>query len=255
MKQFYRELIKTLCIIALLVGSIAAGLCWVQDQPGTIDWICRIGGPILAVLAIAIFLKIEWIPDGVPDYLRRVQRKYYIRDGFCFVIVPTAVDGVAYFDLFFQSQFSGPSIGMVALRPAKGFFLTRNKIELITYRVECPPGGFGFVRLPIPIPARFQGKRQSFEIGASVHYPDGKGEQLRFDQNGVHIGANTDFFDSLATAITFLALTAGNLSLASPTLVKIKLPVEVADQASGIEPVSNVLWQLGEPELQFDPAA
>jgi hypothetical protein len=60
----------------------------------------------------------------VPDYLRQQVKRVVNRGGFCFGFRPTAIDDVCYLDVYFQNQQDKPCVGRVALRPARGFFLS-----------------------------------------------------------------------------------------------------------------------------------
>jgi hypothetical protein len=78
------ESIKVVCVLVLGVASIAAAVAWFDDQPNSVTWAIRIGGPILSLLAIAGFLRLHLRRDLAPDYLRRSAGNYFNRDGFCF---------------------------------------------------------------------------------------------------------------------------------------------------------------------------
>ena len=136
-------------------------------------------------------------------------------------------------EVYFQNQYDKPCIGRIALRPARGFFLARANIETITYEIECAPASFGFARVAMPIPEKLQGKRQSFEAGASVHYPDGKGQQLRFF-DGVYLRANTNFGNAFATALTVAGAATGMIVLTSPATANVDLPARVAEEIPNV---------------------
>ena len=173
-----------------------------------------------------------------------------IGDGFCFAFVVSTNDGIAFMDAYFQTQYDKSSVGRIALRPARGFFMTRAKIDLITFEIECPPAGFGYARIAIPIPKEMQGKRQSFEVGASVDYPDGKGHRIRFF-DGVFLRSNTNFGDSFGTALTIAGAATGSLVLSKPATATIDLPLGVAEEISeSITPEIKILWQLGNQPLE-----
>ena len=174
------ESTKSVCALLMIVGSIAAALSWTVVRPDATTWGFRVGGPITAALALGLILKLHFRTDLECDYLRAVTGNFFNRDGFCFTFVATAINGAAYMDAYFQNQYDKPCVGRIALRPARGFFMNRARIEPISYEIECPPAGFGLARIAISIPEELQGKKQSFEVGASVSYPDGKGTRLSF---------------------------------------------------------------------------
>lgn len=244
------ESTKAVLALLMIVGMVATPMAWFTDDPNAVTWGFRLGGPIASVLAIGAILKLHFRADLQPDYLRPLAGTYFNRDGFCFAPLATAADGLAYLTVYYQSQFDQPSLGRIALRPAPGFFLTRAKIDAITFEIDCPPAGFGRVKIALPIPQKLQGKRQSFEIGASVHYPDGKGLRVRF-HDGIFLRSNTNFSNSFGTALMIAGAATGQIVLSKPATVKIELPRGVAETLSdGPAPERELLWKMGDPPLQ-----
>lgn len=243
------ESTKAVCAVVLIAASVAAGLGWMTDRPHTMIWGLRIGGPLVAVLALGLLLKLQFRVDLAPDYLYERSKAYFNRDGFCFAVSSTAADGVGYIEVYFQSQRDAPCLGRVALRPARGFFLTRAKIETIICEIECAPGGFGVARIPVSIPAALQGKRLAFEVGASAQYPDGKGRRIRF-RDGIFLRANTRFGDAFTTGLKVATVATGGILLSHPAKVTLDLPVGVSEH---VQPTSTpdikTLWALGDPPL------
>lgn len=240
------ESTKAFSALVLIAAAIAAILAWFTDQPDAATWAFRIGGPILALLALSLILNLHFRADLAHDYLGDRVGTYFNRDGFCFAFISTAVDGVAYMDAYFQSQRDQPCVGRLVLRPARQFLMGRTKIETITYEIECAPAAFGVARIAIPVPEKLQGKRQSFEVGASVNYPDGKGQRLRF-RDGVFIRSNTNFGYSFGTALTVAGAATGSIVLLKPATVTVKLPVGVTeDIPDNIVPEINTLWKMGD---------
>jgi hypothetical protein len=243
------ESTKSVCAILMIVGAVAAAVAWTADRPDATTWGFRVGGPITAILAFGLILKLHFRADLEHDYLRPITGTYFNRDGFCFAFVANAVDGVAFVDAYYQSQRDTPSVGRIALRPARGFFMTRAKIESITFEIECPPAGFGVARIAIPLHEELQGKRQSFDVGASVRYPDGKGRRIRFC-DGVFLRSNTNFGDSFGNALTIASAATGSIALSRPASTTIDLPLGVAeDIPENIPPEIKKLWRLGDPPL------
>ncbi len=228
-------------------------MSWTSDSPNATTWGFRIGSPLVAALALALILMLQFRRDLEPDYLRTVSRTYFNRDGFCFSFVVRAVEGIAVMDAYFQSQYDRPSIGRIAVRPARGFWMTRAKIDAITFEIECPPAGFGFARVAVPIPEKLQGKRQSFQVGASVRYPEGKGRRVRF-RDGVFLRSNTTFSDSFTTAVMIAGAATGSIVLSKPATARVHLPHDVREEIpSDIGPKRSVLWKLGDPPFEQPP--
>lgn len=246
-----RESIKSFLALLFVVGIVVTAFTWHEDRPDQTTWMLRIGVPIASLLILALLLRIHLRRDTAPDYLRSIGGSYFNRDGFCFTFTVDSLDDTAYIGVFFQSQFDRPSIGRIALRPAEGFFLTRAKMEVITFEIECPPSGFGFVRMAFPIPPKLQGKKQRFEVGASVKYPLGKGRRVRF-HDGIFLRANSNFGDAFTTAIALAGTVGGGLVLSRPAEVTIPLPSGVADSVDeNLTPQLDILWQQGDLQRQI----
>lgn len=244
------ESTKAVCALTIIVCAVAAAFAWTATRPDAVAWGFRIGSVLVGLMALGLLLALHFRADIEPDYLHATTGSYFNRDGFCFSIVVTPIDGVAYMSAFFQSQYDRPSRGQIALRPARKFLMGRAKFDAITFEIDCPPAGFGYTRLAIPIPAKYQGKRQSFEVGASVEYPDGKGQRIRF-RDGIFLRANTQFKDRLSTALVVAGAASGTLVFNKPAHVKIQLPAGVAEEISNnLPPQTQTLWQLGDPPLE-----
>ncbi len=245
-----REAIKVSWVLVLSAGFLVACFSWVNDRPDSLTWACRFGGPAAALLGFGAFLKMHYRADLVHDYLRDVAPWYFNRGGFCFAFAVQAVDGVAYLAMYFQNQRDRPCVGRVALRQAEGFFLRGAPIEAITFKIECEPAAFGIARIELPIPIKMQGKRESFDVGALVQFPGGKGRQLRF-RDGIVIRTNANFNDSFGTALAIAGMLGGHIAIHSSPSIKIALPSGVAEDLGG-EPIIEVrtLWRLAEPPLQ-----
>lgn len=125
------ESTKAVCALVLIVAIIAAAIAWTAPQPGTIMLGFRIGGPVVALIALGLLLKLHFRADLAYDYLRKCTGTYFNRDGFCFAFTATTADGIAYLEAFFQNQRDVPCLGRIALRPARSFFMGCAKIETI----------------------------------------------------------------------------------------------------------------------------
>lgn len=237
----------------ILAGGLVAVLTWMIDRPDALIWSFRVGGAITAVLGVFLFLKACVLKDVESDYLRLIQKHYFRRDGFCFTSVVTAEKGVAVMKTYFQSQYDQPSVACVALRPSRRLFLARPQISLIVFEIECPPAGFGVTRIAFSIPHDLQGQVQSFEVGASVQYPHGKGRRVRFHE-GILLRTNAHFGDSFSTGLSIIAACVGILTLSRLATAKIQLPVGVERELPvPSEPEVILLWQLGDRDLRSIP--
>ena len=150
------ESVKSVCAVVLIVASIAAAIAWVTDA-STLTWCFRILGPLLALGALGMILKLHFRPDLADDYLRRQTGNYFNRDGFCFAFTATAEAGVCHLNAYFQNQYDQPCVGRIAIRPARGFFLGRANIEAITFEVNCDQAAYGVASIAIPLPQKLHG--------------------------------------------------------------------------------------------------
>lgn len=250
-----RELAKALCVVVLLFGVPLAALAWFDGksdflQPAIQFW--KYGLPLLCIAAIVVYMKIHFRADVAPDYLSS-HGTFINRGGFCFKVLPIVVDGVCFVSVFFQNQYENRSIGRVALRPARGFFLGRAKMKSILVEIDCGPAAFGIARVAVPLPAALQGRRQSFEVGASVEYPDGKGRQLRF-RDGVTLRANSNFGNAFATGLLVAGALTGQIVYESPATLTFVLPEGVAEEIADPDELARIdtLWKLGDPPLSAE---
>jgi hypothetical protein len=244
------ESTKAVCALLMIVGVFAAVIAWSADRPNMISWGFRIGGPAVSLLTLGLILALHFRTDRECDYLRRRCGTYFNRDGLCFAIDAISKDGIACMVAYFQSQYDQPCRGRIALRPARGFFLNRANIDAIVFDVECPAAGFGYALVPIPIPLEFQGKQQSFEVGASVRYLNGKGERIRF-HDGVLLRADAHFEDPVGSGLAVAGAATGTIFLRRPATAKVTLPRNVSETL----PVTRsqrveILWQSGERALK-----
>jgi hypothetical protein len=245
-----RESIKVLCVVAFMFAVPAAFVVWSDDKPSDLNWVFRIVWPVVSIAAMALFFKMHFRPDLAPDYLRQCVTNYYNRGGFCFFPTLSKADELCYLDIYFQNQQDAPCVGRVALRPAKNFFLDRSPIETFGVEIACPPAAFGLARLPISIPKQLQGKRQSFEVGASVEYPQGKGKTLRF-RDGMVLRTNAEFGNAFHTTLIVTGALTGHIILSRPAKLIATLPMDVrAPIQSGQMPDIAILWTLGDPLLE-----
>src|SRR5262249_3984613 len=157
---------------------------WMID--GT-TWLSRAGFPAMTAAALGLLFWSLTRKDKFPDLLRKACGGYFERDGFCFAIIPVASNCQSRVDVYFQSRFERNSRAQVVIRPSRQFFLNRRPIESLTVEIECAGGAYGVARVPWAVPARFQGKKQSFDVGAHVEYPSGRGAMVRY-RDGIHVG-------------------------------------------------------------------
>jgi hypothetical protein len=244
-----REFLKIITVVVFMAAAPTAAVAWIDDRPSLTVTCLKYTCPVLSVLAIAAFLKLHFRADEVPDYLRQQFRTRFERGGFCFAFRPSVADGVGHLDIYFQNQQDQRCIGRIALRPARGFFLGRVAMQPIAVEIACEPAAYGVAKVPFPIPVALQGKRQSFEVGASVDYPGGKGRTLRF-RNGIVLRADSNFGDTFGTALMVAGALTGRIVYQAPRTTALELPTGVAEELPPhLKPDIKTLWKLGDPPL------
>ena len=244
-----REFVKVLCVVTVIVAGIGAALAWFDDKPSGLTWAFRVGLPTVCLAALAGFLAIHFQRDKVPDYLYARVRSYFDRGGFCFAATAAVENGICFFYVWFQNRYERPCVGRVALRPARGLFQTR-KFDAITFEIHADAAAFGVATIPVPIPVSCQGQRQKFEVGASVDYPEGKGQMLRF-RDGLALRSNANFGNNFRTALTVAGALGGGIVLYKPASMTVSLPSGAAEEVpEDRKPQVTTLWKLGDPPLQ-----
>ncbi|MCA9235478.1 MAG: hypothetical protein KDA44_08390 [Planctomycetales bacterium] len=239
------ESLKAIAVLAFMVAATVAAVFWLDSDPRAsqaVKWIST----GIAVGSLALFLKLTFRKDRAPDYLSRYANPYFNRGGFTFSIDIVANAGIAYLRVLYQNQFAGRCEGQVAIRAGQDFWMKRANIETICMDIDCGPGEFGMANMPLPISNKLQGQKQSFEVGASVRYPDGRGKQLRF-ADGLLLRTNSDFGNPFHSTLQAGYLLTGGIMLKRPAKVTTRLPSEVASEIpADVVGEVKVLWRLGD---------
>ena len=243
------ESIKAVCVLLMIVAALVAAAFWCDDRPDATTWIVRLASSGFVVVALAVILKLHFRADALPDYLLTTAGEYFNRDGFCFALGTTVVDGVAYLNIYFQNQYDQPCCGRVAIRPARGFWMTRSEIQTVGMEIDCDAGAFGVARSALPLLREVQGKPQTFEVGASVSYGPGKRRRHRF-HDGIFLRANSDFGNALATSAFVAGALCGKIIILHPATATLTLPSGVAEEVfQGDRVEIETLWRLGDSPL------
>lgn len=227
-----------------MLGAIGtAAVVWMDDRPNQTVWTVRIVATSLAVVLAGGLLAMNYRPDRAPDLLRRRFPKFFDCNGFCFALTCGQRGDACEIQLWFQNRYDHPCRGRVALRPGPGFFLTRPRFAVVMFDVHCPPGAFGVTRIVMPVPAKLQGKRQKFEVGATGHFPEGQGKRLRF-RAGLAVGNDSSFGNAFGTMLVAAGAMTGMIVLRKPAHVTLPLPTNVSEELSGQPATTELLWTL-----------
>jgi hypothetical protein len=220
-----------------------------------------IGVPVLFA-GLILYAKLHYRPDLVPEFLSQHCKRFFERSGICFDISLVVRDGVVVLVVMFQGRYSRSALVQIALRPLGSQQAT------VAPEFECGPAAFGIVSLPTPIPARYQGQHTTFEVGATVRYPQGKGKMVRF-RDGVPVTYSAKFgnfpipVEQLFKAVSrrvllgfaalvlrafvylFLRGKVGEFFADAIALVTLTLPTDVAESLDEtIAPSMETLWTL-----------
>ena len=233
------ESVQAVLALFMIIGMFGSVLGLMSDRT---NWGAFAG---LLSLMLGSFGLLFWSllrRDKVPDLLVQVPGRAFERDGLCFKVSFRMVEGVCRLNLWFQTRYQGASRGMILLQPSQRFWLNRPGFGSTTVEVECPPGGTGMISLPWPVPAKFQGKKQSLDVGADVFYPAGRGKMIRY-KGGIQV--RTAGFDTWRTVVTAAGAVGGMIVLSRPAQLKITLPKGVAESIAADAPVTKqILWSL-----------
>ena len=242
-----RSLKSAVALFALvfIVGSVVLWWGGLGGSPRT--WLLRVVFGVGALGTVLLLVWAEFRKPKAPDFLLRLAPSYFERKGFCFSVGTTVRDGVCHVQVPFQNRYERPCEAQLVLKPALGFLLTRKKMQNMTVRILCGPGAFGIAEIPLPVPEKYQGKAATFEIGAAVKYPKGKGKMLRY-RDGLEVGP-VKFNSTLGQVGTLAGLFVGMAIVSHPARANFALPESVAERLPDDTPVEiKTLWKLGDPE-------
>jgi hypothetical protein len=234
------ESAKSVLALMMIIGMIGSVFAWMTDGA---TWRPKAAFPAIALGSLATLLWSLTRKDKVPDLLRKACGGYFERDGFCFAILPAVSEGQGRLDVYFQNRFERACRGQVVIRPSQQFFLNRRPIEMLTVEIECEGAAFGVARVPWAVPAKFQGKRQSFDVGAHVDYPSGRGTMIRY-RDGARVGtAKRDVWSGL---LTLSGAVGGVVVLAQPAKINLVLPKGITESVPEDSPIRvETLWRPG----------
>lgn len=242
----------SLAVLFMLCAGTAA-VVWSDTQPSAATWAIRWSATGVGTLSISLLLWSMWRRDRVPDFLRQLTRRFFERDGFCFVLVPKLIDGRAKLLLFYQNRYERSCRAQVVLTFSHGFFLTRAHSSCLNLGVECDGGEFGVLTVDWQEPVQLHGASQSFDVSANVEYPFGHGRMLRF-RDGMRVGkAGVDGF---RLALTVAAAATGHIHISRPARVSLMFPTGTAEATPTEASIHRrTLWSLHDPTLPQVPTA
>ena len=242
------ESIKSVLALCVLAGPLAAMVAWfaTEDPPSYTTLGFRIGAPLFTLASVAMLLYLHFKKDKVPDFLSKKARTFFENDGFCFTLVPTVKDAVCEIQVIFQNRYSKSSNAQIVIQPSIGYFVTRDNADCISININCEPAAYGIAYVPLSVPAKHQGTTQTFDVGAAVEYPEGRGSLLRF-RDGLPVGA-ANFDSTKKQILTVAAALGGAIYLSKPASCSLRLPENVTEEVDGAAPIRvDTIWKLGDP--------
>ncbi len=239
-----REFLKGVLILCLLTNGTVGAFAWYDDPPTERTWSIRIGGPVVALACLLVFLKLHFKRDCVPDFLSQTFGSYFEKGGLCFAFDTIVVSGICFFRAHFQNRYSRPCHARLALRPALASFRTHGESPHIEFDVDCPAAGYGVVCVPVAVRLEHQGALQKFDVGATVRYPEWRGRMLRFRDGGV-VRTNANFGNPFGALLAIGGALTGSIVISTPASVTITMPTDVAESIPiDAMSVCQVLWEL-----------
>jgi hypothetical protein len=215
-----------------LVCPIVASIFWIDDRPTPLIWGLRIGFSALALIGLGMWWLGRIPPDELPDHLAKLSKKqYFDADGFAFLPKIATGRGAAIIELYFQNQRDCDCIGRVALQPTGQLPGTLHR-KSIDFEIECPPGAFGVARLPIAVPPKWQGRRETLLVGAKVEFPDGKAGLLRHTP-GLPVGELTGAEEVFEVGTAIVSTLLLNPMLPKTARVTLTFPEGVRQELPG----------------------
>jgi len=185
------------------------------------------------IAAFATFLALAsgWMWMTSPDPLRNDvpdalvgYSPFFERNGFCFVPQLNVRDGLCWFDVYFQTRWSGNCQAELYFIPMEGMSSDGNhQVQPISVKIECAGGEVGVVKIPYPIGESWQGKIMIYDVAARTTYPDGKGDILR-GREGTPVGEpSSDLREALKAAKILIA----PMRMTKDAIVEFQLPIGV----------------------------
>lgn len=236
--------LKATLQLMLIVSAIVALFAWfVSEHPDDVVWATRFIAPTIAIVIGYVLFLAATKKDLAPDFLRERFGSYFERDGLCFSPALTVSEGRCFFNAFFQNRFSGACAGEIVFQPGKKF-VGRHQVAAVAFKLECPGGAMGVVRIPYPIPLDYQGRQMKFDVVARARYPAGAGKMLRF-REGTRVGTPSSSAAHAAKTVGLLAV--GVISYSKAASCTLTLPTGVGSTDFGEAAIETEI--LAQPDL------
>ena len=242
------ESVKAVAAVLGGVEAVTAAVAWADDRPDAWTWAWRTAPAAFAAVAFGWLARETFRKDLAPDLLaERSPGGYYNRGGFALTLGITDEPGgagrpTAHLVAYFQNMTDARCEARVGVRGGKTFALKRDRLDPVEFRIDCPPAAYGEARAAIAVPPELAGRTRRVELGATVHWPDGRGAPVRYTY-GRPLWRSADFTDRPGCLILLIGLLDGRLFYRRPATVRLAFPAGARDDVPpGTEPLMKILW-------------
>lgn len=226
------------------VGGALLCLSWVMkpSSPSDIDLLrnLRIASVVFFVTPIAIAIWIARIPDPVPDFLAKISKGFFERDGLCFLFTVEDKESCARMVVYYQNRFDKPCTAKIFIGPTAKAFTNLNGLPTFEFNLSCQSAEFGKQSRAWSIPSHFQGKKVLWDVAAQVKYPSGRGALLR-GRNGAAVGDHiVGTGEQAVKAVTGRSARSARIELTMPDKI-------ITGPTNSSDLVRETIWKLGDP--------
>lgn len=254
-----KSVLQLICAGTLIASVLYGAISWLSPvgADAAFAWSVRFGTLIVGGLSLSTLLYFAAKPDPVPDFIWRLRETPFGRGGVVFVFRLVEKEGACWLAIHYQNRFAMRAVAKVVVQPSQNFNMTRNEISAVFADIACGPAAYGIVEVPLGIPRQYQGKKQLFDVGASIDYPDGQGALLRRSVGAPISSVETPGLGNLLSSAVKVALSGSPpSSLGIPTRVKLQLPTGIRDTVEGLPEFEHrEEWTLPDVSDAVQPSA
>jgi hypothetical protein len=254
MQYFLYSLVRAALILVAIVLLFICAFSWFAGETSIIIWIFRLVSLPVAIFILSYFLWQNYHKDYAHNFIReQFGKAYFTKHGLSIGISLETVAGTAYLNVYYQNHYSRPCEAKIRIKPSRQWFGHHRRLVSFGNNVNVAAREYGALHIPIPIPLKYQGKKQSYDVGITTRFPDGYGKQLIFKQ-GLYASSYYSVMDNaIVFALVFILLLPFMVILLShtPSACTFILPENVQEiLPDDMEFTQETLWsQSGSSEL------
>jgi hypothetical protein len=243
-----RESIRAICVLVAVVAGCIACFAWGTEKPGEVDPYLRYGSTAVALSAVGWFVFDSLRRDLAPDFLKERFKTFFDTGGLGVVFVAREDRGVCRIEVYFQNRYERACQATLALRPASSLFNSQPFFPPVFIEIDCPGGAFGKTSWPVGVPYEAAGRAITFDVGARVRYPQGKGRILRF-RDGITVRHDDTFHSTFVSVLRGLAILGGGFLFSRPAAATLEIPYAVEEFVPlQAREWTEIRWRPGDPE-------